>query len=187
MYNTQVDKREFFASKLAAGTAKTASKMAAWWPRHAHAGIDYLALRADGLLNDQAENSRNMALSIAREWEAKVPSAARGRTGVSRGLMIEHAALECELIDVMAFGEGDQVERVVEKLFANAKAHAPRYAHAARSFPEARFAELLREHTSLFLETVTARIDRDSSGATRCARRMEENAVALATITAEWF
>ena len=187
MYNVSVDKREFFAAKLAAGTAKTASKMAAWWPRHAHASMDYLAMGADGFLGDQEKTSRDMVLSIAREWEVKVPSASRGRAGISSGLMAEHAALECELVDVVSLGEGDRVERVVEKLFANAKAHTPRYAHALRGFPEARFSELLREHASLFLDAVTARVDRSTAGVTRCARHMEENAVALATITAEWF
>lgn len=187
MYNIRVDKKEFFAAKLAAGTATTASKMAAWWPRHAHAGMEYLGLIAGGCRDDHKVDGQSSMVKVAQEWESKVPPAVRGRAGISIGLMAEHALLECVVADAALSGDAALLDRTTEKLFSNINAHAPRYAHAIRGFPEDRFSALLLEHTSIFIDAVMARIERDTAAISSCTKLMERNAVSLATITAEWF
>ena len=180
-----MEQQESFASRLAAGTA-TASKMASWWPRHVHATSEYLGLRAGGSDEAQAKGAREVLLSIAKDWESSVPCAARKRAGVSCGLMVEHATLETLFVEAALGADAAAIDRIATRMLTNAKAHGARYGHAIKGFPESRFSELLREHISLFIEAVTLRIDRNASGAVRCTKKAEENAVAIAMIAAEW-
>jgi len=181
-----MDSKESFASKLASGMA-IASKTTSWWPRHCHATAEYLGAKAGGARESDIKIIRDLVGKLALEWESTVSVAARRRAGAALGLMCEHATLEAAFVDAALASDAPAIDRIAEKLLENAKAHAPRYAHASQGFPEARFAELLREHVALFVESVTRRMEGDARGTAKFAQASDENAVALAKISAEWF
>jgi len=175
--------KEYFASKLAAGTAD-ASKMASWWPLHCHATTEHLAAAFNGA------DEKSILETISRlstAWELRVPMALRRRAGASVGLMHEHSMLETELILATAVGDTSKIERLGERLLENAKAHGPRYAHALKGFPEHRFSELLRGHIGIFVDSIQYRMEKDPHKTVQCVKRSDENAVALSMIAAEWF
>lgn len=178
--------KEYLASKLAAGTAD-ASKMSAWWPRHCHSTLEYLGMAFDGSDEKSLEAARELLSKLSMEWERRAPPALRRRAGASVGLMREHSLLEIEFIQASAAGETSKIVRIGDRLLENAKAHSPRYAHAAKGFPENRFAELFRSHIEFFVDSIQCRMEKDARGAVVCARRSSENAVALSVISAEWF
>lgn len=178
--------KEYFATKLAAGTAD-ASKMASWWPLHCHGTAEYLGMAFGGSDEKSMAAARELLSKLATEWERRVPPALRRRAGASLGLMHEHSLLEVELIQVTSTGDTSKIDRLGERLLENAKAHGPRYAHALKGFPESRFSELLRSHIEIFVDSIQCRMEKDARGAVVCAKRSNENAVALSMIAAEWF
>jgi hypothetical protein len=101
--------------------------------------------------------------------------------------MREHAALEVELIMASATGDTSKINQLGDRLLENVKAHGPRYAHASKGFPESRFTELFRSHIELFVDSIQFRMEKNPKGAAACAKRSDENAVALSVISAEWF
>lgn len=178
--------KEYFATKLAAGTAD-ASKMAAWWPLHCHATTEHLALSFMKSGDKQMDDSREILSKLSMEWERRVPPALRRRAGASVGLMREHSLREIELIEASAAGDTSKIERLGDLLLENAKAHGPRYAYATKGFPEHRFSELFRGHIEIFVDSIQCRMEKDARGAVVCVRRSSDNAVALSMIAAEWF
>jgi len=176
--------KEYFAAKLASGTA-AASKMALWWPKHGHASMELLAACSD--VHEDIQRAEKAFLLAADEWEAVVPSAQPRRAGADVGLMCEHTLLEIDLIYAMVTGHPGSIQRLTERMVDNAKVHATRYVHAMPGFPGARFGQLLQEHVELFLEAVRSRCERNVGAALKCAKAMDNNSVALAALTAEWF
>lgn len=175
---------ESFASKLASGTA-AASKMALWWPKHCHASIELLSACAEG--RDGAHELEKNMLSIAKEWEDSVAIAKGRRAGADVGLMVEHAVLETDLIYAILNNNPQEIERAADRMMDNAKVQATRYAHSITGFPSVSFGNLIQGHVELFIESVRSRFDRNAMAAAKCSKEMDDNAVALATITAEWF
>ena len=178
--------KDYFASKLAAGAAD-ASKISAWWPLHCHVTLGYLGMAFGGPDEKSMEVSRETLSKLSMEWERRVPMALRRRAGASVGLMREHSLLEIEFIQASALGNTSKIGQLGDKLLENAKAHSPRYAHASKGFPENRFAELFRSHIEIFVDSIQCRMEKDARGAVACAKRSDENAVALSMISAEWF
>ncbi len=177
---------ESFASKLVSGTA-TASRMASWWPRHCRATGDYLSLFIDGADFPQVKAAKDRMLALASEWSLVVPAAARRRAGAIFGVMTEHASFEMDFIEAAALADLPAIDRIPERLLGNAKTQGTRYGHVLKDFPERRFTELMRDHIALFVEAVTRRIEKDKRGMAVCAEMIDANALALATISAEWF
>jgi hypothetical protein len=176
--------KDLFATKLASGTA-LASKMAQWWPKHCHISAELLAACAD--LRDDVSDIEALAVSTSCEWEVSVPSSKPRRAGSDVGLMVEHTLLEAELVHAVFVNDVKAIGRVADKLLDNAKVQGTRYAHAIPGFPAASFSYLIQEHVELFVEAVRSRFDRNASAAAKCAKAMDDNAVALAAIAVEWF
>jgi hypothetical protein len=175
---------EFFASKLASGTA-LASKMALWWPKHGHASIELLAACMDS--RGGAREVEKSFIGISDEWELAVPVARSRRAGAEVGLMVEHALLEMDLIYAVLASNVTSIERIADRMMDNAKVQGTRYAHSIPHFPSVSFSYLIQEHVELFVGAVRSRLDRNAPAAAKCARAMDSNAVALAALTAEWF
>ena len=176
--------KDLFASKLASGTA-VASKMALWWPKHYHASIEFLAACADG--RDGIHEIEKNVVVIAKEWEEAVSVAKGRRAGAEVGLMVEHAVLETDLVYAVFNNNLQAIERAADRMVDNAKVQATRYAHSITAFPASSFGNLIQEHVDLFIESVRSRFDRNARAAAKCSVKMDENAVALAAIAAEWF
>jgi hypothetical protein len=176
--------KELFGTKLASGTA-LASKKALWWPKHCHASMELLAACVDA---PGGERDLGQALmKISQEWESAVPSSKSRRAGSDVGLMVEHAVLEADLICAVLANNVQAIGRVADRMMDNSKVQGTRYAHAIPNFPSVRFSYLIQEHVELFVEAVRSRLDHNAPAAAKCARAMDDNAVALAAITAEWF
>jgi len=176
--------KESFASKLASGTA-AASKMAKWWPKHCHASTELLSACAEG--REGAQDLEKMMIEIAKEWEDSVAVAKGRRAGSDVGLMVEHAVLETDLIYAVFNNDSQEIERAADRMMDNAKVQATRYAHSITGFPSVSFGNLIQGHVELFIEAVRSRFDRNALAAAKCSKSMDENAVSLATIAAEWF
>jgi hypothetical protein len=176
--------KEYFAAKLASGTA-LASKMALWWPRHCHVSMEHLAACADS--RDGSQELSKMLICMSEEWEAAVPPARSRRAGANVGLMVEHTMLETELVYAVLMNDVSSIGRIADRLMDNAKVQGARYAHAITGFPAASFSYLIQEHVELFVEAVRSRWDRNAPAAAKCARAMDDNAVALAALATEWF
>ena len=176
--------KESLASKPASGTG-VASKLALWWPKHCHASTELLAACVEG--REGARDLEKSSVAIAKEWEDSVAVAKGRRTGADVGLMVEHTMLETDLIYAVLSNNPQAIERAADRLIDNAKVQATRYAHSITGFPSMSFGNLLQEHVELFIEAVRSRIDRNASAAAKCAKRMDENSVALAATAAEWF
>lgn len=176
--------KDLFASKLASGTA-VASKMALWWPKHCHASLELLAACAEG--REGIHEIEKIVATIAKEWEDSVAAAKGRRAGADVGLMVEHAVLETDLIYAVFNGNLPAIERAADRMVDNAKVQTMRYAHSITGFPSNSFGNLIREHVDLFIEAVRSRFDRNARAAAKCSGGMDENAVALAAIAAEWF
>lgn len=176
--------KELFATKLASGTA-LASKKALWWPKHCHASMELLAACADA--RDSEQDLDAVLMKISQEWEAAVPSSKSRRAGSDVGLMVEHATLEANLIYAVLANNVQAIGRFADRMMDNAKVQGTRYAHAIPNFPSVSFSYLIQEHVELFIEAVRSRLDHNVPAAAKCARAMDDNAVALAAITAEWF
>jgi hypothetical protein len=176
--------KDLFGTKLASGTA-LASKMAQWWPKHCHISTELLSACVD--LRGDGKGLEKLAVSVAAEWEFSVPSAKPRRAGADVGLMVEHVLLEAELIHAVSANNVTAIGRIADKMMDNAKVQGTRYAHAIAGFPATSFSYLIQEHVERFLEAVRSRFDRNAPAAAKCARAMDDNAVALAAIAAEWF
>lgn len=175
---------EYFATKLVSGTA-LASKMALWWLKHCHASTELLAACADSMGNER--DLAHAFSKISEEWEAAVPSAKPRRSGSDVGLMVEHSLLETDLIYAVLTNNVQAISRVADQMMDNAKVHGIRYTQSIQNFPSTRFSYLIQEHVELFVEAVRSRFDRNAPAAAKCAKAMDDNAVALAALTAEWF
>lgn len=176
--------KDYFATKLASGTA-LASKMASWWPRHCHTALELLAVCADS--REGAQELEKALSTLSEEWELAVPQAKSRRAGADVGLMVEHSLLEADLIYAVISGNIQAVDRIADRMMDNAKVQGTRYAHAIANFPSVSFSYLIQEHVELFVEAVRSRLDRNAPAAAKCARAMDDNAVALAALAAEWF
>lgn len=176
--------KDYFAAKLASGTA-VASKMASWWPRHCHTSLELLAACAEG--REGTQDLEKALVAISEEWEAAVSTAKSRRAGADVGLMVEHAMLEMDLIYAILTNNAMAIERIADRMMDNAKVQGTRYAHAITGFPSVSFSYLIQGHVELFVEAVRSRFDRNAPAAAKCAKSMDDNAVALAAITAEWF
>lgn len=175
--------KEYFAAKLASGTA-VASKMASWWPTHCHISLELLAICSEG--RDSAEVEK-LAVAAAMEWELAVPSARSRRAGAEVGLMVEHTMLETALVYAVLSNNTQAIGRAADRLMDNAKVQGTRYAHAIAGFPSVSFSYLIQGHVELFVEAVRSRFDRNVPAAAKCAKAMDDNSVALAALVAEWF
>lgn len=176
--------KEYFAAKLASGTA-AASQMTAWWPRHCHVSMELLAACADG--RPDAPSLEKQMTELAELWEKSVPSARARRAGSDYGLMVEHAVLEVDLIYAVLTHSASSIGRVADRLMDNAKVQGTRYAHAITGFPNGQFSYRIQEHVELFVDAVRSRFDRNARSASKCAVSMDENMVALASLATEWF
>lgn len=176
--------KDLFGSKLASGTA-LASKMASWWPRHCHASVELLAACAEA--REGIRDLEKVTIEISKEWESMVPISKSRRAGADVGLMVEHSVLETDLIYAVLTKNALAIRRIVDRLMDNAKVQGTRYAHSLTCFPSVSFSYLIQEHVELFVEAVRSRFDRNVPAASKCAKAMDDNAVALAAITAEWF
>lgn len=176
--------KDSFAAKLASGTA-LASKMAAWWPRHCHVSLELLASCAES--REGTMDLEKSLIVISEEWEAAVPTAKSRRAGADVGLMVEHAVLETDLIYAVLTHNASAIGRIADRMMDNAKVQGTRYAHSLTGFPAVNFSYRIQEHVELFVEAVRSRFDRNAPAASKCAKAMDDNAVALAAIAAEWF
>jgi hypothetical protein len=174
-----------FAGKLNAGTAEV-TRIASWWPRHSSSCVQYLLARvlAD---DDAARNAADILSDLASEWHKTVPASARRRSASAGGLMGDHSALEMALVDASVGGDAHAIERAAARLQENALVQREKYAAAIRDFPKDRFAALMKDHLSLFVEMVRCRISGDVEGAEACERLRNQNNAAMAAFVAEWF
>lgn len=163
-----------FAKKLAAGLVSVPSRMS-WWPRHSRSMIRYACLGHEK--QPASENVRQMISMTCMEWEGLIPTAAR------KGLMGHHALLEMQLADAAMMKDCAKIEKTGSLLLENAEEMAASFGKSVVEFPEMQFLKLLAEHVVSYAELVRKKVEAVNPNGSR----MENNTIALAAFTNEWF
>jgi hypothetical protein len=118
-------------------------------------------------------------LAVAREYESLF-------LGGRSGLMVEHAALEMDLVDRSVSGQVEAVRETAGRLHDNARAIGKALAQQSPGFPEVHHLRLFGFHISGFAQEIGARIMEDGLEGAKIEAARLSNVLALAGLMTEW-
>lgn len=166
-------RKDALADKLIAGTATEASRSAAWWPRHSALVGAYVDALDSGAQRDPVPAVQN-----AKEWCVLI--------GDPHEFMLEHVALEVDLVDAAARPDPAAISKIHEAMELNIDKQRVWLSSRILDFPARRFEELMRDHIRLFLEAVSSKMDDDDRKLLLCSAKRGHNAVSLGALMTEW-
>ncbi len=171
--------REYFVTKLMAGSVQGSPKMN-WWLQHSACTAHYLQ-QYPALRVEDRKTARILAERHGASWSQLI--GLRGNP-----IMEEHTKLELAMIESTFANPFDKAEMfAIADFMSENVLQQTRFLGAVNpEFPANRWKELLLEHVKLFVASVRFFATPDDRKYASCVERCQENTLALAAFSTEW-